>query len=182
MCSHRMTAGAPAIASGTFYACYLFDVADTIDLTKLGRIAGESAERAPLRLRASPSPEHIQFKAPPLAANLASVTLGSRTATTRAKIYDYGVVSIRFAFPYAGPWPGFADLSIELRKGDELLMHARRLLQEILRSCEVALDDPHESILEDYFANVVERFEQPITAAALLADFRPALSRLLMAE
>jgi len=36
----------PVITSGAFFARFVFDVADTIDLTKLGSIAGESTEPA----------------------------------------------------------------------------------------------------------------------------------------
>jgi hypothetical protein len=177
-----MALDGPAITAGSFYASFLFDVADTIDLKKLGRIAGESAEPAPLRMRTSPSPEHIQFAVPPLAANLASVTVGGHLATVRVKIYDYGVISVRFAFSYSGTWFGFAEMAIGLRRGDQMANEARRLLAEILADCGGALGEPHDTLLEDYFTCAVEELAQPLDAATLLADFKPAIVGLMMAE
>jgi hypothetical protein len=172
----------PAITAGSFYASFLFDVADTIDLKRLGSIAGESAEPAPLRMRITPSPEHIQFAVPPLAANLAAVTIDGHAATVRAKIYDYGVISIRFAFPYSGEWSGFAGLANGLRRGDQLANEARRLLAEILADCGAALGDPHDTLVEDYFTCAVEELAQPLDAATLLTECKTALVGLMMAE
>jgi hypothetical protein len=172
----------PAIIAGSFYASFLFDVADTIDLKKLGRIAGESAEPAPLRMRTTPSPEHIQFAVPPLAANLASATIDGHLAAVRAKIYDYGVISVRFAFPYAGSWFGFVEMTTGLRRGDRLANEARRLLAEILVDCAGALAEPHDTLVEDYFTCAVEQLALPLDAATLLADFKPAVVGLMMAE
>lgn len=172
----------PAITAASFYGSFLFDVADTIDLKQLGRIAGESAEPAPLRLRTTPSPEHIQFAVPPLAANLASVTIDGHLATVRAKIYDYGVISIRFAFAYAGTWSGFTELANGLRRGDTLANEARRLLAEILADCGAALVEPHDTLVEDYFTCAIEQLATPLEAATLLAEFKPAIVGLMMAE
>ncbi len=171
----------PLISSATFYACFLFDVADTIDLTKLSSVAGESTEPAPL-LRTIPSPEAIQFAVPPLAANLRPVTVDGRTALARVKIFDYGVVSIRFSFTYAGTWSGLVDLAADLRKDDRLARLARQRLQDVLSDCKAALDEPHEALVEDYFVAAVERLEQPVDAATLLDDFRPSLVKLMLAE
>ncbi|HEV2878762.1 MAG TPA: hypothetical protein VGW96_04185 [Candidatus Eremiobacteraceae bacterium] len=171
----------PSISSATFFACYVFDVADTIDLTRLSSVAGESAEPAPL-LRTIPSPEAIQFAIPPLAANLPPITVDSHTASTRAKIYDYGVISIRFSFPYSGPWSGLEELALELRKDDRLALLARGLLGQVLNDCSLALDDPHEALVEDYFVVAVEDFEPQLMAQTLLDDCRSSLVRLMTAE
>ena len=176
-----ITSAEPVITSGAFFACFVFDVADTIDLTKLGSIAGESTEPAPL-LRTIPSPEAIQFAVPPLAANLPPVTLDSRTASARVKIYDYGVISIRIWFHYSGPWSGLGDLARELRKDDRLANIARRLLEQVLLDCGDALDEPHVPLVEDYFVATVEDFEPKLTAQTLLADCRSSLVKLMLAE
>lgn len=172
----------PAITAGSFYASFLFDVADTIDLKKLGRIAGESAQPAPLRMRTTPSPEHIQFAVPPLAANLAPVTIDGHTAAVRTKIYDYGVITVRFTFAYSGTWLGFAEMANGLRRGDQLANEARRLLAGILADCAAALVEPHDTLVEDYFTCAVEQLADPLDAATLLAQHKTALVGLMMAE
>ena len=67
------------IASGAVRAYYLFDVADTIDLPKMGAIGGET--RAPAALPLSrPAPPYLQFPVPPLVANLPGAEFDGRTA------------------------------------------------------------------------------------------------------
>ena len=177
-----MPSDVPAIAAATFYASFECDVADTIDLTKLGRIAGESAEPAPLRLRTIPSPEQIQFVVPPLAANLASITIDGHPAATLAKIYDYGVVTIRFSFPFSGSWTGFATFVRDLRHGDRLANEARRVLQEVLQDSASALEEPHTVLIEDYFVYAIEQLVPPVTATTLLTEFQSAVVSLMMGE
>lgn len=177
-----MMSSGPPIAAGTFHACFVFDVADAIDLKQLTQIGGTSAHPAPLRLRATPSPGNIQFAVPPLAANLGSIAIGEHSGTSRAKIYDFGVISIRFSFPFTGSWDGFATLATSLRRDESLAAHARRLVSETLIDCAPALDDPHEPLIEDYFIYTIESFTQPVDAKSLLADHRARLVSLMMAE
>jgi hypothetical protein len=171
----------PDIASATLYASYLFDVADTIDLTKLVRVGGESAQPAPL-LHTIPSPEAIQFKVPPRAANLPPLALGGRSATVRAKIYDYGVISLRLGFAYSGSWSGFVELAADLRKDDRVAQAARQRLTDVLADCRPALDDPHDALIEDYFVAVVERFTTDQDSAGLVEAASSGLVKLMLAE
>lgn len=177
-----MSSDTPLITSATFYASFLFDVADTIDLTKLRSIAGESAAPAPLRFRAAPTAENIQFAVPPLAANLPPIAIDGSAASARAKVFDYGVVSVRFAFPYTGTWTGFVDLTIALRAGERLLNEARRLLDDILRDCAAVLIEPHPTLVEDYFAGAIEQLDPPLDAAALLAAHATSIVAVMHAE
>ena len=173
---------APRIAAGAFHASFLFDVADTIDLTKLVNIAGESAQPAPLRMRATPSPERIQYAIPPLAANLAPVTVDGRVASMRAKIYDYGVISVRFSFPYAGSWEDFVALCVAMRTGDSLSSLAQTFVKTIIQGCAAALDQPHPALEEDYFVSCIEQLEPVLDAATLLETHRAELVELMSAE
>jgi hypothetical protein len=170
------------IVAGSFNAYFIFDVADTIDLSKLGTVAGESPERAPLKLRPTPASGNIQFAVPPLAVPLTNATVRGRTPSARAKIFDYGVVSVRLSFPYAGPWQGFALLASGLRGDDALAAEADRLLREVLGSCALALDEPHAPLVEDYSICTVEEFAAPVSATALLDDHASDLVGLMMAE
>jgi len=177
-----MAADDLAIESGTIQACFLFDVADTIDLTRLVSIAGEDAERAPLRPRSTPSPGHIQFAQTPVVVSLPPITRGDVLGQSRAKIYQYGVVSIRFSFSYAGPWKGFADLAAALRHDDAVAAQAHSQLRDVLSGYAAALDDPHETLVEDYYICTVERFHAALTASALLTERAADLVALMMAE
>lgn len=171
----------PRIASATFFACFLFDVADTIDLTQVGSIAGQSLQPAPLS-RPIPTPEAIQFTVPPRVAPLGEVTAHDRTGAARAKIYDYGVISVGFTFPYSGSWSGFIHLASTFRGDDALAVLARERLQRVRAECGAALVEPHEPLVEDYFVAAVEQLEKPLDAQALIDQLRPQLVRLMLAE
>ena len=175
-----MSCPEPSIASATLDAFFIFEVADTIDLAAVGR--SMSAQPAPLRPRAPLSAGSIRFAVPPLLVGLPPIEVAGRAGTVAAKIFDFGVVSVRFAFPYAGSWEGFAALASELRHADGLPEIARKLLDGLLATCAAALDEPHAPLLEDYFICTVERFDDDVTASALLTEHRGALAALLLAE
>jgi hypothetical protein len=181
-CQPDMPIDELTIAAASFHAYLIYDVADTIDLTRLVIIAGEDASRAPLRLRATQSPGHIQFADPPVVVPLSPCTVGAFEAQARAKIYDYGVVSIRFSFRYAGTWQGFGDLAAAVRRDETVSALADRMLREVLREYAPALVEPHATLVEDYYICTVERFATPVTATTLLTERAASLVALLMSE
>lgn len=172
----------PPIEKGAIRAYFIFDVADSVDLRQLQTIGGEGVERAPLQLRSALSPGYIQFPTPPLIARLSNATLLGRPATARAKIFDYGVISIRISLPFDGEWAEFAALSARLRQSDEAAGEAQRLLADLTPGIASAFVDPHEQLIEDYFVFEVEKFGHEIGATMLLGEFGSALASLIIGE
>jgi hypothetical protein len=172
----------PPVRAGRFHAYFVYDVADTIDLANLGDVGslgGEGLTRAPLLLRREASSGFIEFPEPPLVAHL---TPGPTGTEIRAKIFDYGVVSIRITLPFDGSWLAFAAFTRRLRTDDELPELAQRTLDGVLREIRHALDDPHEALVEDYFVFEVESFAEPITARELVEEYDDALASLVLCE
>jgi hypothetical protein len=167
----------PAIARGAFRAFFVYDVADTIDLTKLGSV-GEDSVRAPLQLRREAASGFFAFETPPVIARLK----GSGGIDVRAKVFDYGVVSIRLTLPFGGPWEEFATFTRRLRNDDELEPLAKTALDGVLREIAGALDEPHPPLIEDYFVFEVEAFEERVTASELLGTYRDSLASLVLCE
>lgn len=170
----------PAIARGAFRALFVYDVADTIDLQRLKSVRGEGVARAPLQLRREASSEFIQYPIAPLIVRLPD--LENPHATVRAKIFDFGVVSIRITVPFSGPWEAFAQLTRRLRRDHSLEGQARAALDEVLVEIRDALDEPHPALVEDYFVLEVEEFAPPVSARALTGEHGPALAQLLLFE
>jgi hypothetical protein len=170
----------PSIAQGAFRAFFVYDVADTVDLRQLRSVGGEGVARAPLQLRREASSEFIQYPVAPLIVRLPDIV--DYRATVRAKIFDFGVVSVRISVPYAGGWDDFAALARRLRRDAELEARARAALAEVLTEIGPALEEPHRALVEDYFVLEVERFAEPLAAAALTSEFAGPLSRLLLFE
>jgi hypothetical protein len=171
--------GPPPIRDGAFHAYFVFDVADTIDLGRLASVGGQGVAPAPLQLRPEASSGFIEFETQPVVAR---VPPGPGNATARAKIFDYGVVSIRFTLPFTGSWTEYAAFTRRLRRDEELPQSARDALDALLHEIAAALDEPHEPLVEDYFVFEVEAFATPLYAEALLGEHAAALSSLVLGE
>jgi hypothetical protein len=169
----------PPIETGAFQAYFIYDVADVIDLTCLGSIAGGGTARAPLQLRREASPGFIEFPIPPVIARLPDSANG---IGIRAKIFDYGVISVRLRIPFSGSWSAFAAFTKRLRSDDELPRLARTTLDALLADIAPALDEPHQPLAEEYFVFKIESFAAPVTSAQLLRDHAATLASLLLCE
>jgi hypothetical protein len=170
----------PPVASGSFAAYFIYDVADTIDLARLESLHGEDVARAPLQLRRTASSEFIQFPVPPVVVRFDAPD-GARFRM-RAKIFDYGVVSLRFAFPFAGTWPEFAELTRRMRADESIAAQARIALDRLISQLRPALDEPHPPKLEEYAVCHVDRFELPVSGAELLGVYGAAVAQLILGE
>jgi hypothetical protein len=172
--------GLPGIAKGAFRAFFLYDVADSIDLRRLRTVRGEGVARAPLQLRREASSEFIQYPVVPLIVRLPD--LEDYGAAVRAKIFDYGVISIRISVPFTGSWAEFAELSRRLRRDARFEDQARAALDEVLTEIAPALDQPHSVLVEDYFVLDVDRFDVPVAASRLTGELAAPLAQLLLFE
>jgi hypothetical protein len=172
----------PAIEAGVVHALLVFDVADSIDLDRLQSVAGGGVARAPLALRREASPGSLQFPIPPVAARLSAIEVGGHSARVRAKLYDYGVVSILLSVPYGGDWKGFRELARSLRAESVADVAARGVLDGLLTDIGSALHKQHAPLVEDYFAFEVGTFVEPMSADVLLQRHAPALAELIAGE
>jgi hypothetical protein len=168
----------PAIREGAFHAYFVYDVADTIDLVRLGTVAGTGVARAPLQLRREASAGFIAYPTPPILLTLPS----KADFSVRAKVFDYGIVSIRLTKQFAGSWSTFAAFTRALRTDPTLETSARETLESVLDEIGAALDEPHTPLLEDYFVFDVRSFATPVTAAHLLGPCGSALASLVLGE
>jgi hypothetical protein len=169
------------IASGAVRAYYLFDVADTIDLAKMAALAGDNRAPAALPLRPH-APPYLQFPVPPLVASLPEVDLDGLKCSARLKLYDYGVVSLRFTFPTAGTWNELTALAERARSDERILHFAEATVARICDEYAYALDERHPALIEDYLIVEVERFAETVDAETLMDDHSGQLAGLLLGE
>jgi hypothetical protein len=169
----------PSVREGAFHAYFVYDVADTIDLVPLGTVGGEDVSRAPLQLRREASSGFIEFQTQPIIARIPPTPGG---IAVRAKIFDYGVVSIRLTMPFTGSWAAYAAFTRRLRNDDELPTLAGAALAGVLKEIAHVLDEPHEPLVEDYFVFEVETFAAPVSGPDLLGEYADALASLVLCE
>jgi len=169
----------PAIAEGAFHAYFVYDVADTIDLARLGSVGGEGVARAPLQLRPEASSGFIEFATQPIVARLQTAP-GS--PSIRIKMFEYGVLSVRLTLPFSGHWTDFASFTRRHRFDEALPALADATRDRVLAEIAAALDEPHAALVEDYFVFEVGRFAQNVDGTALLGTYAAALARLVLCE
>lgn len=170
------------IAAGTVRAFYLFDVADTIALANIDAVRGQGLARADIPLRQHSSSAYLQFPVPPLVARLPDADIGGRTAAVRVKLFDYGVISLRFSFPVSGGRQKLVELCDDVRTNEAIARYAQATVAQVTEDIEAALDEPHTALIEDYLVIDVDRFTEPLAAEDLLRDHSGDLAKLLLGE
>ncbi len=178
----RQESTPPDIEKGACHSYFVFDIADTIDLTKLTSVAGQDPQRARLDLRAAASPGYIEFAVPPIVASLPDATIDAMQAKAQIKLYDYGTVAIRFTVPFSGSWIAFSELTRKIRLSESFEIEARRILERLSLELSNALTKPHNALMEDYFVFEVEKFQEATNATALLDQYKAAVASLMLCE
>jgi len=169
------------ISRGAVRAYYLFDVADTIDLSRMSALGGETRAPAALPLRSDAQP-YLQFPVPPLVANLAGAQIDGLSCTVRLKFYDYGVISLRLNFAAPPSWNELISLTERTRSDDRIAQFAEATITRICNEYAHALDERHPALVEDYLIVGIEQFAQPLDAETLLDDHSAALASILLGE
>jgi hypothetical protein len=169
------------IAGGAVRAYYLFDVADTIDLVRIGALGGETRAPAGLPLRRHATP-YLQFPVPPLVANLPETDFDELRCSVRIKLYDYGVVSLRLTFPAIGTWNDLIALTERARSDERVANFAEATAMRVCDEYAHAFDERHPALFEDYLIVEIERFSEALDAETLMDDNSAALASLLLGE
>lgn len=174
------------IASGQILVYHLFTLANTVDLDLL-RALGLETSAAPFTSR-RPTPGYIQFRnAPltfPLGAHLVELE-PERTVEARvlAKVFDFGVLSLRWIFPCPGEWEELVATAGLYIDRPALEQHSREILKTLIPRLQPALKNmPKEVLSEDYTIFYLQEFDTSVTAETLLKNQAPALSRLIRGE
>lgn len=178
----------PFVASGEVIAYRLFDIAYEVDLDRAEAILARrpGADRARKRLSATP-PKAVAYDVPPLLQTLDPVPLLIRgvatTATARARLYDFGVVSLALSISARHlAWADFSELvnafnALVGPSSDERIW--TRLAGRICDELAEALVRPTMSAVEeDYMVALVRSFDGPMTATEIQErlDLVPLLS------
>ncbi len=180
--------GIPIVAEGRILVYRLFDVADAVDLHRAEALAALPSAR--LAMEGAQSATALEFPRPPLQLALGGREVdlpgGPHHAEGSAHVYDYGVVSVRYAIDIAPGTPLDALLPVAERlvagPSTALDLSARRDAEEVARALGPALERPHAwEGLETYQVFLLRRLEGGAARAAdLLAA--PPVAPLLLGE
>lgn len=171
------------IRSGQITAFYLFDVAESIELSRISSLLKAATE--PARLASKPAiPSYVRYQTAPLQVD--GDALGVHDIEgfhVRVKFFDYGVVSMSLSRPFAGDWADLVAISSRLSGESGLEASAERFCRELIDRLRPALKQPREAFVsEDYFVFAVHALDQPASADQLLATHGGVIAQLLRGE
>jgi hypothetical protein len=172
---------------GCFRNLFLYDVAEGIRLDVLASLLPAAAKASASNPAAS-EPQHLRFERPPAAEILEPFTLqtGERVES-KAKYYDYGVVSIELQLPFDSGWEALIPQFVRWSGAVELENRATELVRVALKRIAPALLKPVDTWLrEDY--SVIQLYEvsdeggRALSSVDLLTHYARELAQLVRAE
>jgi hypothetical protein len=176
------------IVEGITMLYYCFDAGYEIQLAGLEKIRGKTARQSLLSYKRL-TPPYIQYKVPPLLIRLGKkrVVIGGKelSISIDAKVYDFGVITIRITLPISGTMDQLNELSTLLTESVVLRKKAISEFLKIRADILQSIVNPREDVeknLEDYAIFMIQTFDQPVTASDLLSNYKVELTGILREE
>lgn len=169
--------------AGQIVAFYLFDIAETIDLSAVPALIGAPGVAA--RLAPKPTtPAYVQYEKPPLAFDGEVFGVGALAGfRPRVKLYDYGVVSIALTRDFEGPWAEFVTTGAGLVESSDLEKQAEQLCRTVAARVHPALRGVRDQYLsEDYLVFALHRLDAPLSSDQLIGARGREIAALLRGE
>jgi hypothetical protein len=176
------------ITNGIAMLYYCFDIGYEIQLKGLERIRGKRTKETFLSFTRL-TPPYIQYKVPPLLIRLGKrkIEIDGREfiSSVDVKVYDFGVITIRFIVPISGNLTQLYELASLLTESRVLRKKAISEFLKIRADIIQAVVKPRqgaENDLEDYAIFMVQEFDRKTNATYLLENYGVELARILRGE
>ncbi|MBI2102430.1 hypothetical protein HYT55_01205 [Candidatus Woesearchaeota archaeon] len=173
------------IAKGSINLYFCFEVASEIALEKIERnqqVMGKSFVFSLLEYRRL-TPKYVKYKIPPLVINLGPLKIQEHDCKIIAKIYDFGVITIKIILPIAENLQEVALQSQLVVENKELQKTAEQIVKKIILAIRYALIKPYKELeWEDYSVFIVNQFEKEITGRELLTEEAKPIAAILRTE
>jgi hypothetical protein len=178
---------ASAIARGSFRILNFFDIAEAIDLEKLGALLGpEAAPRSPGFVHLTP--EYAQAQTPPINESVSAIALPTgEKLRAKIKYYWFGVASVELTTDFECDFDALSGQSYRWMNAPEVENAAEDLLRRRLERLRPALIKPSAKWLdEDYLVIDIQSARHAdgssISAAEMLEQYADQISRLVRGE
>ncbi|PIQ27908.1 hypothetical protein COW36_08835 [bacterium (Candidatus Blackallbacteria) CG17_big_fil_post_rev_8_21_14_2_50_48_46] len=154
------------ITQGKILVYYQFDLADSVDLETLRhKWVGRSSSIKLVSRRSSPS--YLQFKTEPLLLPMGAQKLQLSQdrwldVEVRAKVFEFGVVSIAWELPFPDTWQTAVQEANLYIDSHWIADQSEKLLADLMPALAPALIKPYpQQMHEDYTIFYVYGFENP---------------------
>ena len=176
------------ITKGSLFLYYCFDIADEIALDKIEKIFGEAPTESRLVCERL-TPAYVRYRKAPLLVFLEESELKTKSrclkAESRAKIYDFGVVTILFKIPIMGETvETLSGLSSEVVANEQIRNAAEQQMERLRHEIEPAIQHPqmNRDAWEDYAIFVVQAVDRPLSVAEIQDRYAGEIAKTLLAE
>ncbi len=179
-----MANGELKIAKGSVMVYYCFDIANEIDLDKIETVFGKKPESGEIILERL-TPSYVQYKKPPILLRLGKRSIGKFKFELEAKLYRFGVVTVRLWMPIKCSIKNLYQLSSELANNSELEKTARAELEKIKKEIHPKLETHKmdvEEFFEDYIIFEINKFNRKVTPEELLEKYKMDIAHALRCE
>jgi hypothetical protein len=179
-------AGGLHIDSGVCYALFAYDVGFAVDLDAAERRIQAATQRESIR-RTRKAPQYFQYHPPPLRTTTSAESVAIAGHATDSAldfvIYDFGVVTVIYRIPLAGPLTTLQRLAVELYDNEPLLNDSRRRVEQLLQVIGPVVSKLHlAEVVEDYVVFQITDCSPVDVAQRAIADLAQPLAQLLRAE
>jgi hypothetical protein len=169
------------IKKGFAFVYYCIDVADSINTDNIRSVLGKKGQSCVLSA-SKISPEYIQYKRAPVFFKLGFCSIKSHPKiSVDAKVYDFGVVTLRLSVPVSGSFDDLRKISRELVYGGLLDSTAMRYLRKIKKEIETLLvkqrSEPEP--FETFCIFHVSEFDKTTNVDTLMKNHRVDIAKLL---
>ena len=177
------------LSRGRILVYHLYAVADTFDLAQVRKL-WEGQPKTPRLVSRRAAPAYMQFLNPPVTLSLGERPLYPRPddpvmARATAKVFDFGVISIRWEIDPPRTWSDLVSQAPCYVDNAAIALLSRQLLEEIRPKLTPGMKTPYREILEeDYTIFSIEAFEgdEPLSARALMAEYGADIAQLIRGE
>jgi hypothetical protein len=177
------SAASDLVGKGFVHAVFAYDVGLSVDLARCRQHVTDLTEVTQIKHKGH-APQYFQFDPPPLriVQEIPPIELqGRRTLpTVDVSVYDFGGVSVRYAFPFEGPLEDWIGFSCALSATAAVREDSRARVEHLLAVIEAAVDRPNiTDMTEDY---LIFQFEGVDRLQSLWTERASQVARLLRSE
>jgi hypothetical protein len=165
----------------------LYDIAEQIDLDRLGDAIGVARSRREPRFK-HPAPEYVRFERSPVVEYLEPVLLATgEQFQCRIKYFDYGVVSVELERAFETDWEELGRLSSRWISEPEIEKCTAQIVRARVDRAGVAITPVYPAWLsEDYYvihlSEALDNEGKASSGSAMLASHGGDIARIVRGE
>ncbi len=174
------------VKQGKIFHFSIYDLANEINLHKIEKLLKQRIETQ-VELYRRLTPKYLKYQVPPLLVKLVSkkISIAAKkefNLIMKAKIYDFGVVSIVNSIEFNGSLKEMHELSTKKEFIDLIEKETNHYLKKLIEKIKDSFNNPSNSLEfnEFYYIFYVKEFEKPIETETLLnSENKKELARLV---